>query len=239
MNSFYQRMLDQASDYDRHEVLQILGIVLSAMEPLSIEQLQDVMEHCFSLDAEQDLCPDPPESFHSSLNSAEHFAKRIESICFGLVEVRTRYNRKNMRKEVVFSRHTVTEFLETLDAESEKKGRTKLIAQRNLDLFSGCIDCMVAVHNSDLFRVVSLDEQLHRQSFTGENIPPASKLDSPRLEDQGTWTEAELNVQAFVICPFLRYAACHWAQHARVIEFETGTSCHSTLSKLTPINFRL
>ena len=239
MNSFYQRMLDQASDYDRHEVLQILGIVLSAMEPLSIEQLQDVMEHCSGQDAGQDLCPEAQESFHSSLDSAEHFAKRIESICFGLVEVRTRYHRKNTRKEVVFSHHTVTEFLETLDAESEKQGRTKLIVQGNLDLLSGCIDCIVAVNNSDLFRVISLDEQLHRQSLTGENIPSASKLDSPQLEDQGSWTEAELNVQAFVICPFLRYAASHWAQHARVIEFETGTSCHSTLSKLNPINFRL
>ena len=239
MNSFYQRMLDQASDYDRHEVLQILGIVLSAMEPLSIEQLQDVMEHCFSQDAGQDLCPEAQESFHSSLNLAEHFAKRIESICFGLVEVRTTYHRKKMRKDVVFSHHTVTEFLETFDAESEKQGLTKLIAQGNLDLLRGCIDCIVAVNNSDLFRVVSLPQPLHGQNPTGENIPPASKLDSPRLEDQGSWTEAELNVQAFVICPFLRYAASHWAQHARVIEFETGTSCHSILSKLTPINFRL
>ena len=179
MNSVYHRMLDQASDYDYREVLQILGIVLSAMEPLSIEQLQDVMEHCFSLDAGQDLCPEAQESFHSSLNSTEHIAKRIESICFGLVEVRTRYHRKKIRKEVVFSHHTVIEFLETLDAESEKQGRTKLIAQGNLDLLSGCIDCIVAANNSDLFRMVSSDEQLHRQSLTGEIIPPTSGIQFP------------------------------------------------------------
>ena len=179
MNSFYHRMLDQASDYDPQEVLQILGIVLSAMEPLSIKQLPDVMEHCFSLDAGQDLCPEAQESFHSSLNSTEHIAKRIESICFGLVEVRTRYHRKKIRKEVVFSHHTVIEFLETLDAESEKQGRTKLIAQVNLDLLSGCIDCIVAANNSDLFRMVSSDEQLHRQSLTGEIIPPTSGIQFP------------------------------------------------------------
>lgn len=239
LNSFYRRMIDQASDYERSEVLQILGVVLSAMEPLSIEQLQDVMEHCSNQDARQGHCPGAQRSFHSSLNSAEHFAERIESICFGLVEVRTTYQRKEARREVAFSHHTVNEFLETLDAESETQGRTKLTAQGNLDLLSGCVDCMVAVNTSDFFRVISLDEQLRRQSLPGEDTSSTSKLEWPRIENQCSWTEAELNVQAFIICPFLRYAASHWAQHARAIEFETGTSCHAILSKLTPINFRL
>lgn len=240
LNYFYRRMVDQASDYERSEVLQILGIVLSALEPLSIEQLQDVMEHCSNQDARQELCPGAQQSFHSSLNSAEHFAERIESICFGLVEVRTTYHHKEMRREVAFSHHTVNEFLETLDDESETQGRTKLTVQGNLDLLSACVDCMVAVNTSDFFRVISIDdEQLRRQNLVGENTSSASKLEWPRIENQCSWTEAELNVQAFVICPFLRYAASHWAQHASAIEFEIGTSCHTILSKLTPINFRL
>lgn len=239
LNSFYRRMIDQASDYERSEVLQILGIVLSALEPLSIEQLQDVMEHCSNQDARQELCPGAQQSFHSSLRSAEHFAERIESICFGLVEVRTTYHRKETRREVAFSHHTVNEFLETLDNESETQGRTELTAQGNLDLLSACVDCMVAVNTSGLFRVISIDEQLRRQTLAKEHISSTSKLEWPRIEDQCSWTEVELNVQAFVICPFLRYAASHWAQHARAIEFETGTSCHAILSKLTPINFRL
>ena len=240
MNSFYRRMLDQASDYDRHEVLQILGTVWSAMEPLSIEQLQDVMEHCLSHhNAKQDINPEAQNCFHGSFNSAEHFAERIESMCFGLVEVRRTYHRKKIRKEVAFSHHTVIEFLELLDAEREKQGHTKLIAQGNLDLLSGCVDCMVAVHTSGFFRVTNLDEQLHRQSLAENNYPSASNPDSTLFGDQGSWTEAELNLQAFVICPFLRYAASHWAQHARFVELQTGKSSHSTISKLSSINFRL
>ena len=239
MNSFYQRMLDQASDYDRHEVLQILGIVWSAMEPLSIEQLQDVMEHCLSHhNAKQNINPEAQKCFHSSLSSAEHFAERVGSMCFGLVELRTIYHRKKIRKEVAFSHHTVIEFLELLDAEREKQGRTKLIVQGNIDLLSGCVECIVDVNTSGLFRVTSLDEQLHRQTLTEGNTSSASNPDSPMIGNQGSWTEAELNVQAFVICPLLRYAASHWAQHARAIEFETGMSCHSTISKLSPVNFR-
>ena len=191
-------------------------------------------------DARQEFCPGAQQSFHSSLNSAEHFAERIESICCGLVEVRTTYHRKETRREVAFSHHTVNEFLEALDDDSETQGRTNLTAQGNLDLLSACVDCMVAVNTSGLFRVISVDdEQLHRQTLTGDNPTPRSKLEWPRIQNQYSWTEAELNVQAFVICPFLRYAASHWAQHARAIEFEIGTSCHAILSKLTPINFRL
>ena len=240
MNSFYQRMLDQASDYDRHEVLQILGIVWSAMEPLSIEQLQDVMEHCLSHhNVKQNIGPEAQKCFHSSLSSAEIFAERVESMCFGLVEVRTTYHRKKIRKEVAFPHHTVIEFLELLDAEREKQGRTKLIVQGNIDLLSGCVDSIFVVNSSGFFRVTGLDEQLHRQTLTEGDNSSASNPDSAMIGNQGLWTEAELNVQAFVICPFLRYAASHWAQHARAIEFETGMSCHSTISKLSHINFRL
>ena len=198
------------------------------------------MEHCSNQDARQEFYPGAQPSFHSSLNSAEHFAERIESICVSLVEVRTTYHRKEMRKEVAFSHHTVNEFLETLDNESETQGRIMLTAQGNLDLLSACVDCMVAVNASDFFRVIGTDnEQLRHQTLTGDNTSSASKLEWPRIENQCSWTEAELNVQAFVICLFLRYAASHWAQHARAIEFEIGISCHAILSKLTPINFRL
>ena len=239
MSSFYQRMLDQASDYDRQQVLQILGIVLSAMEPLSIEELQDVMEHCLRQDARPDAYQEVHESFHNSLTSAEHLAERVESMCSGLVEVRTTYHRKKLRTEVAFSHHTVVEFLEMLDAERERQGQTKLIAQGNTDLLNGCVDCMVAVYTSSFFRVISLDEQLHRQSLTEEDISSASNPESNLFGDQGSWTEAELNLQAFVFCPLLRYAAAHWAQHARIVEVETGRSCRSSISKLSPINFRI
>ena len=239
MNSFYRRMLDQASDYDRHEVLQILGVVWSAMEPLSIEQLQDVMEHCLGHNAKQDINLEAQKDFHSSLSSAEHFAERVESMCFGLIEVRTTYHRKKIGKEVAFSHHTVIEFLELLDAEREKQGRTKLIVQGTMDLLSGCVDCIVVVNTSGFFRATGLDEQLHRQTLTEGNTSSASDTDSPIIGNQSSWTEAELNVQAFVICPFLRYAASHWAQHARAIEFKTDSSYHSTISKLSHINFRL
>ena len=239
LNHFYQRMIDQASDYERSEVLQILGIVLSTLEPLSIEQLQDVMEHCSNQDARQELYPGAQRSFHSSLNSAEHFAERIQSICFGLIEVRTTYHRKETRREVAFSHHTVNEFLETLDDESETQGGTKLTAQGNLDLLCACVESMVAVNTSDFFQVISIDEQLRRQTLAGESSSSASNLQWPRIENQCSWTEAELNVQAFVICPFLRYGTWHWAQHARATEIEMDTSCHAILSKLTPINFRL
>ena len=245
LGSFYRRMIDQVVDYERSEVLQILGLVFSAMEPLSIEQLQDVMEHCSNQDATQDVRPGAQQNFHSTLDLAEHFEERIQSICFGLIEVRTTYYRKETRREVAFSHHTVNDFLETLDVESETQGHPKLTTQGNFDLLRGCVDCMVAVNTSDFIRVISLDEQLRRQSLAGNDTTLASNIEWARLESQSSWIEAELDVRVFAICPFLRYAASHWAQHARATEnrgnkLEIGTSSyHSILSKLTPINFRL
>lgn len=237
---FYRRMIDQASDYERSEILQILGIVLSAVEPLSIEQLQDVTEHCSNHDARQRTAQEAQQSLHSSLGSAEDFAERIESICFGLVEVRTIYYRKETRREVAFSHHTVNEFLETFEAERETQDCTKLTAQGNLDLLCACVDCMVNVNNSGLFRVTSTDdEQLRHQIPTGDNDFSAFNIEWPQDESQCSWTEAELNVQVFVICPFLRYAVSHWAQHARTIEIETGASYYGILRRLTPTHFRL
>ena len=239
LHHFYRRMIDQASDHERSEALQILGIVLSAMVPLSIGELQDAMEHCSNQDPRQELCRGQPNAFHNSLIPAEHFAERIESICFGLVEVRTIFQRKEPRTEVAFAHHTVNEFLGTLNDESKTQGGTNLTARGNLDLLSACVDCMGAVNNSDYFRVLGINEQPDRQSLAGETTSSDSKPEWPQTHDQYSWTEAELNVHAFVICPFLRYATFHWAQHARVIEFETDASYHAILSKLTPFNFRL
>lgn len=238
LDSFYQRMLDEASDYDRSELLQILGVILCATEPLSLEELQDALDHCVKQVATHQNHPEAQQSFHCKLSNIDDFAETIQFICSGLVDVRTTHHRKGPRRAVVFSHHTVNEFLETLEARGTTRGQS-LKAQGSIDLLGACVDCMAVANISGMFRSTSSDEQLRSRSLAPEDSSPYSKIQWPAIEGQSSWTEAELNVQAFIICPFLGYAFSHWAQHAKNVEIETNTSSRPILNKLAPINFTL
>ncbi len=98
---------------------------------------------------------------------------------------------------------------------------------------------MAAVNVSGIFQSSSSDEQLERPSLAQGNTPPYSKIDWPTFDGQSSWKEAELNVQAFIICPFLRYAVSHWTQHAKNVEIETNTSSRLMLNQLAPVDFKL
>jgi len=114
LHAFYQRMIDEVSDFERPEVLQVLGVILCATKPLTLEEFHDALDHCARQDKTHLIHPEALQGFHCTLSKTEDFAERIQYICYGLIDVRTTHFRKETRTAVVFSHHTVKEFLEIL-----------------------------------------------------------------------------------------------------------------------------
>ena len=239
LDTFYQRMLDQSSDYDRKEVLQILGIISSAIEPLSLGQVQDTLNHCQESDRTSIHGLRGQPSSHQKLDLDEDFAERIQSMCCGLIDVRKTMKRAEVKSMVVFSHHTVGEFLSTFQPTDLVPDSLGLKELGSFDLLKACVSCMAAVQPSGFLRMIGSDEQFCYHPTTAEDDASDSQLTWPAVESQSSWTKAELNVQVFEICPLLRYAASHWAQHASDVETETKAPYRSILNNLASINLRL
>ena len=243
LTAFYQRMLDEASEYDRAEVLRILGMVLCAFEPLALDELQDAIEHCPNhlspdIDTGQSLTGMEPRS-HREQDSVVELSERFELLCFGLIEVRTLQSGMNERKLVFFSHHTVNEFLRKFQIGAEAQTNVSLMAMGSLDMLKACVHCMTMIKAKGYFRVVDLEDQIRQLTLTDGNTSTQVISEWSKNADQSSWSEAELNIQAYLICPFFRYAAAHWGQHARKVELETTGSYRSILAPLAPFNFAL